>query len=500
MRFCGMGAAPMFAFKKKILWLILICTFMTALVVGSVSLFMSVRRVQQDSDKELMLRCEKSAADVNAVLTEIRHSVEFGYRQVLDGVQLKPEMLDDEAALRAFTNVLEDRIVAQAQYTTGCVAVYVRYDLSLPVDGFFYTRGRRGVLAKHEMTPMEQYDASDIEHVGWYYEPVRAGRAIWTAPYENKNINLCMISYVIPIFYEGRTVGVIGMDIDFAYLSNFVMNLRVYDNGYAFVTYGDKFVIHRDFPFNTSADVNPELRDFALMLAKPYEEQETLGEYTYQWETKRFARKLLDSDMNLFLCAPSSEIYADTNNLMYKLIMVIVCSIVVVLLVMNGVLNRFLRLATRDSLTGLPNRERFSIFFDREQATPKEYGFFLMDIDKFKRINDTFGHEEGDRVLCRVADALRHIKEGGMVARWGGDEFVGLLPIEEIDARLAALCEEIASVDDKRYGRFSVSIGVCAADKKLSLIEMTRAADDGMYQSKRRQGCSVTQVETARPS
>ncbi|MBR1885916.1 MAG: diguanylate cyclase [Schwartzia sp.] len=482
----------MFAFKQKILWLILICTFMTALVVGSVSLFMSVRRVQEDSDRELLLRCDRAATDVDHVMAEIRHAVEFGYRQMLDGIHASPEMLDDEAQLRAFTAVMEDRVISQAQYTAGCVAVYIRYDLSLPVDGFFYTRGRRGVLSKRDMTPMERYDPSDVEHVGWYYEPVKAGHAIWTAPYDNKNIDLHMISYVIPIFHEGRTVGVIGMDIDFDYLSHFVLNLKTYNTGYAFATYGETLVIHRDFPFQTPTATTPELAGLAWVHALPSEEQPPIGEYSYEGETKRFARKTLESGINLFLCAPEAEIYADTNDLMQKLVLVIGCSVVVVLLIMNGMLNRFLRLATRDALTGLPNRERFSIFFDREQATPKEYGFFLMDIDRFKRINDTFGHEEGDRVLCRVADALRHIKDGGMVARWGGDEFVGLLPFSEIDARLSMLCEEIAGVEDAVYGRFSVSVGVCAADKKMSLIEMTRLADDGMYRSKQEQGCRVT--------
>ena len=485
----------MFAFKRKILWLILICTFLTALVVGSVSLFMSARRVQADSDRELLLRCDLAAADADHVHAEIRHAVEFGYRQISDGIKVAPEMLDDEAALRKFTALMEDRVISQAQYTAGCVAVYIRYDLSLPVDGFFYTRGPRGVLTKHEMTPMEQYDPSDVEHVGWYYEPVKAGHAIWTAPYDNKNIDLHMISYVIPIFYEGRTVGVIGMDIDFDYLSQFVMNLKTYETGYAFAVYGKDLVIHRDFPFQTPTASTPELMGLAWMHALPSEEQPRIGEYTYQGKTKRFARKTLESGINLFLCAPEAEIYADTNDLVLKLVVVIGCSVIVVLLVMNGMLNRFLRLATRDSLTGLPNRERFTIFFEKEQTTPKEYGFFLMDIDKFKRINDTFGHDEGDRVLRRVGDALSHIADGGMVARWGGDEFVGLLPMSVINERLAALCEEISGVEDNGYGRFSISVGACIADKTMTIIEMTRLADDGMYRSKQEQGCHVTWME-----
>lgn len=60
------------------------------------------------------------------------------------------------------------------------------------------------------------YDESDVEHVGWYYLPVQAKKAIWMSPYMNENINIYMISYVVPLFAEdGTSIGIVGMDIDF---------------------------------------------------------------------------------------------------------------------------------------------------------------------------------------------------------------------------------------------------------------------------------------------
>ena len=66
------------------------------------------------------------------------------------------------------------------------------------------------------------YDENDMEHVGWYYIPVRAGKPVWTEPYDNANINEKMVSYVIPVYDNNVLVGVIGMDIDFTIFQNII--------------------------------------------------------------------------------------------------------------------------------------------------------------------------------------------------------------------------------------------------------------------------------------
>ncbi len=88
--------------------------------------------------------------------------------------------------------------------------------------------------------------------------------------------------------------------------------------------------------------------------------------------------------------------------------------------------------ALHDALTGLPNRVLFEEHLDHGLIQAKRHGWKLavlfMDIDNFKNINDTYGHDLGDRVLLTVADRLQSATRGGdTVSRWGGDEFVCLL-------------------------------------------------------------------------
>ncbi|MBJ7440115.1 MAG: EAL domain-containing protein [Sphingopyxis sp.] len=82
-------------------------------------------------------------------------------------------------------------------------------------------------------------------------------------------------------------------------------------------------------------------------------------------------------------------------------------------------------LATHDTLTGLPNRARFTALLEGLIGSGKGFALLALDLDRFKAVNDLFGHSAGDAILCRVADLLRDIAdENDLVARIGGDEFL----------------------------------------------------------------------------
>ena len=98
-------------------------------------------------------------------------------------------------------------------------------------------------------------------------------------------------------------------------------------------------------------------------------------------------------------------------------------------------------------------------------------------------------------MLRRVSAALRKISKRGMIARWGGDEFIGMLPTVVAEGRLRTFCDLIKGINDPVSGRIFVSIGACHVDKRASLEDLIRTADKGMYQSKHKFGCQVTWEE-----
>ena len=154
------------------------------------------------------------------------------------------------------------------------------------------------------------------------------------------------------------------------------------------------------------------------------------------------------------------------------------------------------RQALSDALTGLPNRTLFNELLEKALAEcprNKRVGVLLMDLDRFKEINDSLGHFNGDRVIERVGDRLKIIvREGDTVARLGGDEFAMLLPnISDADAATAAAQRVHKTLEEPFTAgglalRVEASVGIALypdhGDKGGKLM---RAADVAMYASKK---------------
>jgi len=154
------------------------------------------------------------------------------------------------------------------------------------------------------------------------------------------------------------------------------------------------------------------------------------------------------------------------------------------------------RMATHDHLSGLPNRVLFNEELQRALARVERHrrpaGLFVLDLDRFKVINDTLGHQFGDRVLQEVAKRLLAcVRDSDILARLGGDEFVVLLEefgeeanLTEIARKLLAAVAGLDSIDGREIG-LSVSIGICSApadgrDAKTLFAN----ADIAMYRAK----------------
>ncbi len=153
-------------------------------------------------------------------------------------------------------------------------------------------------------------------------------------------------------------------------------------------------------------------------------------------------------------------------------------------------------LATTDFLTGLWNRRYFMQFAENEMKRARRhdltFSLLMIDIDRFKTINDNYGHSAGDQVLIELANILKNrLREVDIVARLGGEEFGVLLPKTEASGayKLAEdIRQGIAATPVQADGKeisFTVSIGVSAFSQELSDIDgMLKNADQALYQSK----------------
>ena len=151
--------------------------------------------------------------------------------------------------------------------------------------------------------------------------------------------------------------------------------------------------------------------------------------------------------------------------------------------------------ASTDALTGLPNRRYFDEYLGllgRRRRAEDRVGVLMIDIDRFKRLNDTFGHAVGDHVLREVAQAIASaVRDDDVPARFGGEEFAVLL--KNPSARVALDVGErvrraVAALDLRRLGvpGVSVSVGVAVADDPdVALDAVIDEADRALYRAKR---------------
>jgi diguanylate cyclase (GGDEF)-like protein len=161
--------------------------------------------------------------------------------------------------------------------------------------------------------------------------------------------------------------------------------------------------------------------------------------------------------------------------------------------------SRMRQMAVRDALTGVYNRGYLEEEMERAWALARRHGYHMgvaiMDLDHFKTLNDTYGHIVGDQLLKEFADVVRRVARGtDIVARYGGDEFVIVLPQTDLPAGLAIGERILSAVASTRFCpttlrlRLTASVGIatsCDIDPVNRATEMLRLADTALYAAKR---------------
>jgi diguanylate cyclase (GGDEF)-like protein len=210
----------------------------------------------------------------------------------------------------------------------------------------------------------------------------------------------------------------------------------------------------------------------------------------------------------LILAVPNSRLYASLGRwtlvvpwLIFAVVAVMGALLVALLVRSQADRTRLARLsaatertARTDALTGLFNRRALTEHLARDSARARRRGeplsALMIDLDRFKETNDCFGHEAGDRVLCAFADCLRAVlRAGDVYGRWGGDEFLVLLPATDDDCALTTadrLQVAAGSIDLADIGLpdgVPLSIGAATATH-LTPEDLVREADLALYQQK----------------
>ena len=328
--------------RIKITGAIVLCSLITASIISLLSISDTRELSNAAAENELVLTCENTGEEINALISRIEQSVDTLSDIAMRKLEFS-KFKNNNAYVTDYTNGLLEDFYTFAEHTDGAITAYIRYnpEFTEPTSGIFLTRNdTQSAFDSVTPTDFSMYDPSDAAHVGWYYIPVANKAPLWMDPYLNANINVYMISYVVPLYENGTSVGIIGMDIDFGQLTSLVDKAIAFDTGYSFVVSSTGSVLyHKEIESGTDlAEYNggelAPVKDFVLDSSN---QGKTLR-YSLNGEDKYLSYVELKNGMKLVLTAPLEEITADANALSVKILMFLVIGsmIAVVLGVLIG--------------------------------------------------------------------------------------------------------------------------------------------------------------------
>ncbi len=182
------------------------------------------------------------------------------------------------------------------------------------------------------------------------------------------------------------------------------------------------------------------------------------------------------------------------NTALVLLIIIFLVAVLFFLFLKNekDIKERLSFISNYDPLTKLLNRRGYEIAYNTllhsHKRDPRPFALLFLDIDHFKNINDTFGHDVGDLVLQKLSELLqKELRKSDIIARWGGEEFIVMLDNTDIQAAQKVaekLRQAIDRYKDEKLPHFTVSIGVVQGDENQSLENLVKKADIALYKAK----------------
>ena len=312
--------------RFRILLLLVGTTAIAALICGIIGYYNSRAVADSDAKEKLTTVSEGYGKDIDNLLSQVEVAVNTLADVTKNQIQDVDKFKSSSSYVDSCTEALETTALQCANNTKGAMTYYIRYNPE-------FTEATSGIFASKEsenadfksLTPTDfsSFDKDDAEHVGWYYIPVKNGKATWMDPYLNSNVNVYMISYVVPIMIDNEAIGVVGMDINFNQLKQLADKAKCFDSGYVFlVDSSNKVLSHKDIKQGTDLQkVDGELASF-VKAGKTGE----IKEYTYNGSRKMLSAVSLKNGMKLVMAVLDKEVQSNSTRLMYMMIIAIVAA------------------------------------------------------------------------------------------------------------------------------------------------------------------------------
>jgi len=466
--------------------------------------FLNLQTINETSNRQAIMSLnwltQRTSAPVQSSLIISSNTIDAMANSLKADIH-DPEDMKDAAFRGGLKRHLEGQFNLTAKDLEAVYGYFILFnpELTGETDGFWYSWNfDQERFLSHPRDEIENAFFEPHRRDAWFKEALETRKPVWRDSYVSPVDGIRKIGYVVPVYVQGRLIGVVGFTIRMDLLIDKIRDAHIYESGYAILFYDDGQTYYHPQQPNGA---HTTLKDFGLEqyaeVFKGRDSNDQLLYYTYQGEEKAMAFITLRNSMNLGVVAPKSELFANRTWAMERMgflmvIFGIVTSGLAIILAnriivplkaidaaarrigdgdydtllsnfrddevgeLAGNMNRTMvkmkdmvqqlkDQALEDRLTKVKNvtaYEQQVQLMDRHIAA-KDLAFsvLMLDVNGLKGINDRFGHAMGNELLRQTVKHLCDQFKHSPVFRVGGDEFVVIVMNEDYEKRYEALKE-----------------------------------------------------------
>lgn len=300
----------------KMTAIIVICILALSLSFALITSAFMDNILTDNAASHMTLFCEDQGSDINDELKSVESEVQSLSTWSESRIKSIYEIKEDRERRREVLRDAEDLMHFAADGNRFVKNIYMHYTLDITgstesIESVYLSRDSEGILKNVEYP--QSYIESDPVAQYWYYDPIDSGAPMWTEPYYDEEVDDYIISYVTPVIVDDRPVMIIGIDISFSTLIDYVSSIKYHDTGYMYLKARDGSV-HYHPSYLAGEDVHGDEQDNAFdedgLLSQPNSEGRIIR-YEYRGGDRTMVFMTLRNGMKLVLCDSYEEIFSD---------------------------------------------------------------------------------------------------------------------------------------------------------------------------------------------
>ena len=436
--------------SKKLMLLNIIGAFILAVTLVAVAIALSSKILTTGASAQMNLFCEERADDINLEMARIEDAVSSLARWTRSRIPDVETIKEDGELRDAIVDDADDLIRFMTEHNDFIEGAYIHYTLDVTgitdrEEGVYYTRNDDGNFKTIPFTQEEIVNDPVAED--WYYGPIRLGEPAWTKPYYDYSVENYIVSYIEPVFIGDTPVAVIGIDISFTRVIDWVDTFSYQESGYMFLKEADGTVhYHYDDLVNghMHGDEMDQVQENGDLMDKPATGTEIVR-YYFKDRERAMVFVTLRNGMKLVLCDDYANIYSERDNAVVLMIILSVLITMLIAIVAVVMVNRI-----TDPLRKITEAARAVSENNFDVDLPPENDDEIGELSKMTRLAIENARARAEKAASKVREQERKIEKSAKVLKQQGDDLVAMKNLAYVDS-LTNVRNKLAYDDTVEY-------------------------------------------------